>query len=191
MGGMGLFLGRRYLWCQVVGKRLEFRFQARNRDSGELDEVDGNGASAQARDADVAARCVAGRVHHVALGSFAARADLDEGLGLEAQPGGDLPLEDGLVVDADVGDEARLVELEEDPLLGVGGGGPVGAEVGLQHVGGLLPRRLAGTRLHPETQSHAAVAPLLPPAIPLPLRRRLHAFPSSLVRGRDWLLYSL
>lgn len=151
----------------MVDKRLEFRFQARYRDSGELDEVDGNGASAQTRDADVAAGGVVGRVHHVALGSFAARANLDEGLGLVAQPTGDLPFEDGLVVDADVGDEARLVELEEDPLLGVGGGGPVGAEVGLQHVGGLLPRRLAGTRLHPETQSHAAVAP---PAPASPLR---------------------
>lgn len=106
---------------------MEFRFQARYGDSGELDEVDGNGAAPQARDADVAARGVVGRVHHVAFGSFAARANLDEGLGLVAQPGGDLPFEDGLVVDADVGYEARLVELEEDPLLGVGGRGPVGA----------------------------------------------------------------
>lgn len=133
---------------------MEFRFQARHGDSGELDEVDGNGAAAQARDADVAARGVVGRVDHVALGSFAARANLDEGLGLEAQPGGDLPFEDGLVVDADVGDEARLVELEEDPLLGVGGGGPVGAEVGLQHASRLLPRRLAGARLHQIGRAH-------------------------------------
>lgn len=98
----------------MVDKRLEFRFQARYRDSGELDEVDGNGASAETRDADVAAGGVVARVHHVTLGSFAARANLDEGLGLVAQPGGDLPFQDGLVVDADVGDEARLVELEED-----------------------------------------------------------------------------
>lgn len=102
-----------------------------------------------------------GRIEYVALGSLAARANLDEGIWLViAQAGSDLPLEDGLVVDADVGEEARLAELEQDPLLGVGGGGPVGTQVRLQHIGRLLRRRLARRRLHPETQRPDTISPL-------------------------------
>lgn len=38
----------------------------------------------------------------------------------------------------------EYVELEEDPLLGVGAGGPVSAEVRVEDVGRFLRRRLAG-----------------------------------------------
>lgn len=41
----------------------------------------------------------------------------------------------------------QYLELEEDPLLGVGGGGPVGSKVGVENVGGLLGRGLAGRGL--------------------------------------------
>jgi hypothetical protein len=76
-----------------------------------LDEEDGDRVAAHTRDADVAARGVVGRIEYVALGSLAARANLDEGIWLVvAQAGSDLPLEDGLVVDADVGEEARLLQ---------------------------------------------------------------------------------
>ena len=61
------------------------------------------------------------------------------------------------------------LELKEDPFLGVGGGGPVGTQVGLQQVPGLLRRRLTRGRLHPETQRHDAITPL---RRRLPLRRR-------------------
>lgn len=44
----------------------------------------------------------------------------------------------------------EYMELEEDPLLGVGGGGPMGAEIGVEDMGGLLGRRLAGHGLHLE-----------------------------------------
>lgn len=103
-----------------------------------MDEEDGDGVAAQAGNAKVAARGVVGGVDDVALGGLAAGAQLDECIGLVSQSGSELPLEDGFVVDADVGEEARFLKLKEDPFLGVGGGGPVGAQVGLQHVPRLL-----------------------------------------------------
>jgi hypothetical protein len=35
------------------------------------------------------------------------------------------------------------MKLEEDPLLGVGGGGPMGAEIGVDDMSGLLRRGFA------------------------------------------------
>lgn len=98
----GLF-GRCDLREQVAEQRLELRFEARHGDAIELDEEDGDGVATKAGDAEVAARGVVGGVDHVALGGLAALAHLDEGIGLVAQAGGELPFEDGLVVDADVG----------------------------------------------------------------------------------------
>lgn len=94
----------------MAEQRLELRFEARHGDAIELDEEDGDRVAAQAGDAEVAARGVIGGVDHVTLGGLAARAHLDEGFGLVAQPGGELPFEDGLVVDADVGEEAWLLQ---------------------------------------------------------------------------------
>lgn len=94
---------------QVGEQRLELRFEARHGDAIELDEEYGDGVAAQTGDAEIAARSVVGGVDHVALRGLAALAHLDEGFGLVAQPGGELPFEDGLVVDADMGEEARLL----------------------------------------------------------------------------------
>ena len=105
----GLF-GGCDLWEQVAEHRLELRFETRHGDAIELDEEDGDGIAAQAGDAEVAARGVVGGVDHVALGGLAARAHLDEGFWLVAQSGGELPFEDRLVVDADMGEKARLLQ---------------------------------------------------------------------------------
>ena len=95
---------------QVAEQWLELRFEARHGDAKELDEEDGDGVAAQAGNAEVAARGVVGGVDDVALGGLAAGAHLDEGIGLVSQTSSELPFEDGFVVDADVGEEARFLQ---------------------------------------------------------------------------------
>lgn len=65
--------------------------------------------------------------------------------------------------------ESTYVELEEDPLLGISGGGPMGAEIGVEDVGGLLGGEFAGhgldlegQGLHPRLQLHLHPPPPSP-----------------------------